>query len=303
MKKLLFALLATVAVTPAMAQDWGYTQGRAAAPQQRTYQQQAARPVQVRQVEQKTTADYKLGNPLYHPAAGQVVLGANALYHYTPKEESIGQAKVNGWEVTPEFEVGLTKKLSLLGSVTYGQSKVKSDAGTTGEIYPVGAGLKGHKDDVYGAEFGLRYLLASADGFDVNVNASLYYEKNRLDSKAAQWPKNSRKTGTDIALQVGKKIENITPYFTAGFVTDFWSKTGDESGTEMYINPGVYIDMTDCLSLDLSYTSVLGENAMYKASLDVYPTDNVLLSFGGFIYHPETHMDTYGAIAKVKFAF
>ncbi|MDY6408151.1 MAG: hypothetical protein SPL08_05590, partial [Pseudomonadota bacterium] len=166
--------------------------------------------------------------------------------------------------------------------------------------FKVKSGLnKGAKGSTYNGEVGLRYLLASADGFDFNVKAGLYYDKERIK----RYGTTSRTTGTDIALQLGKKIQNITPYFGVGFTSDFWSKRGSSTGTDTYINPGVYIDLNKFLSLDLNYTSEVHHEAVYRATLDFYTTKNTVFSFGGFIIHPETDKDTYGATISAKFAF
>lgn len=86
-------------------------------------------------------------------------------------------------------------------------------------------------------------------------------------------------------------------------VSALWSKRVSSDGTDTYINPGIYIDMTDCLSLNLNYRSEVHDTAVYRTSLDVYSTDNFMLGLGGFILHPETDKDTYGATATVKVAF
>lgn len=298
MKKTLFVLsVALLASTSVYAANWDYAQNYSA-PSYGTYQQPVTRPVAQKNArvlssrkksagQNKTEAQYRLGNPLYHPTRGQVVAGGEASYEYTPKEEAIGQEKVGGYTLAPGVEMGLTNKLSAYLDAGYGKFRVKSGLS------------KGLKFANYAIQTGLRYLLASADGFDFNVKAGLYYDKERLQNHFVT----ARRTGTDIAFQVGKKIRNVTPYFSVGFATDFWSKRYSSSGTDTYINPGVYIDLTKALSLKLDYTSVTHGDARYRATVDVYPTKATVFSLGGFIYHPETDRDTYGATAGMKVAF
>ena len=240
-----------------------------------------------RSEEAKANSPYRIGNPLYHPRQAQTLLGAGLSYWYEPKEKKVGQEEVHGWILTPDAEHGITDKLSLVAHGSYGRYKVKSGAN------------KGAKEDTFDASVGLRYLLVSVDGFDFNAKAGLYYTKDRYKHHQVL----GRRTGTDVALQVGKKIQNITPYFTVGFQTDFWSKRYSGSGTDTYINPGVYIDLTKNLSLNLDYVSYEHSNATYRATFDFYPTNAGVVSLGGFIIHPETDKDTYGATAAFKVAF
>jgi len=235
----------------------------------------------------KNNSPYRIGNPLYHPTKGQTLLGMGVSYWYEPKEKKVGQEEVKGWIFSPGTEYGITDKLSLFAGGNYARYKVKSGAN------------KGAKEDTYDASAGLRYLLVSVEGFDVNAKAGLYYIKDRYKHHNVI----GRRTGTDVALQIGKKIQNITPYFTVGFQTDFWSKRYSGSGTDTYINPGVYIDLTKNLSLNLDYVSYEHGDATYRATLDIYPTNVGVISLGGFIIHPETDRDTYGATAAVKVAF
>ena len=236
---------------------------------------------------QKNKSSYRINNPLYHPTKGQGLVALLTSYHYIPKEEKIGQDEMTGWTFGPGMEYGITDKLSLIAAGDYGRFKVKSGPS------------RGKKLDLYNASVGMRYLMASFDGFDFNARAGLYYEKDRVKHHMVA----SRRTGTDIALQLGKKIENITPYFTVGFRTDFWSKRYSGSGTDTYINPGIYIDLLKNLSLNLDYISFEHGDATYRATLDIYPTNVGVISLGGFIVHPETDRDTYGATAGVKVAF
>ena len=278
-------------------QQQGYQQQgyQRQAPQQRGYQQQAYQQQayqqrgyqQQRKQANKNDSKYRIGNPLYHPAPNQTVATGETGFYYTPKVSQIGQEKATGWTLSGIAEMGLTKALSAFINAGYGQYKIK---------VPDYKNIKRH---VYNTELGLRYLLASADGFDLNVLAGLYYEKGRIQNHRVE----GRATGTDIGFQVGKKIQNITPYFGVGFTTDFWSKRGSASGTDTYINPGVYIDLSNYLSLNLGYTSVIHGDAVYRAILDAYVSNNVMVSFGGLLVHPETDKDTYGVTAGVKVAF
>ena len=149
MKKLLLVLLASAAVTPAMAQNWGYAAqqgGDTTTVYQRTtttYQQpvvtttttttnrQAQPAAQNVKYTTKTVATevaptYKLGNPLSRPRANKVVFGVDGRYMYQPKDDAVDRDKTTGWAVSPNIEVGLTDKLSIKASVGYGQSKIKS---------------------------------------------------------------------------------------------------------------------------------------------------------------------------------
>jgi len=282
MKKSLLVLgVALLTSTSVFASNWGYAQN----PSYGTYQQPAAQSAPVRKRAPETT--YRMGNPLYHPTKGQKLFTAGSSYQYIPKEDAIRQPKVMGWTLDPEGEVGLTDKLSVYLNGGYGRFEVKS--GPT----------KGRKVSEYAAAAGVRYLLASADGFDFNVDAGLYYDKSR----AKDFGTTARRTGTDIGFQVGKKIMNMTPYFGVGFQTDFWSKRGSSHGTDTYINPGIYIDLTKVMSLNIDYKSVVHDDARYGATLDVYPNRRFMLSFGSFVEHPETDKDRYGLTGAIKVAF
>jgi len=249
--------------------------------QQQAYQQRGAQPQRKRGSD--TDSKYRIGNPLYHPAPNQTVLTGETGYYYTPKVKEIGREKTTGWTLSGIAEMGLTKALSLFVNAGYGQYRIKVPS------------YKNVKEHIYNTEVGLRYLLASADGFDFNVLAGIYYDKGRVQDHGVA----GRTSGTDIAFQVGKKIQN----YSVGFMTDFWSKRGSSSGTDTYINPGVYIDLSKYLSLNLNYKSVVHGDAMYRAILDAYVSNNVMVSFGGLLVHPETDKDTYGATAGVKVAF
>ena len=235
----------------------------------------------------KNNSPYRINNPLYHPKKDQALLAGSVTYWYEPKEKKVGQEEVRGWLFSPGTEFGITDKLSFLLGGSYGRYKVKSGA------------ARGAKEDTFDASTGLRYLLASADGFDFNVKAGLYYIKDRYKHHTVI----GRRTGTDIALQLGKKVQNITPYFTVGFQTDFWSKRYSSSGTDTYINPGVYIDLAKNISLNLDYITYEHSSATYRATFDFYPTNVGVISLGAFIIHPETDRDTYGATAGLKVAF
>ena len=295
MKRSLFVLsVGLLLSTSALAGNWNYAQNPSASAYG-TYQKPVACPEEAQQeatspVRKKHAyrhkSEYRMGNPLYHPRRGQTVLTGGASYYYTPREEKIGQDKTTGWTVDPAVELGLTNKLSLYANGEYGRFRTRTNYGP-------------EKFSQYDAAVGVRYLLASADGFDFNASAGLYYSKERV----REYGTLARRTGSDVGIQVGKKIQNVTPYFGVGFKTDFWSKRHSSNGTDTYINPGVYIDLTKALSLNLNYTSVVHGDAMYRAIFDVYASNNVMFSFGGFIIHPETDKDTYGATAAVKVAF
>ena len=147
MKKSLFVFGTVLLLgTSAFAANWDYAQGGYQRPVTR---QQQSSPV-FKANANRTTSPYRLGNPLYHPAVGQTVLAASASYYYMPREKRRGQEKVTGWTIDPMGEMGLTDRLSVFLDAEYGRFKVKS----------------GPKASTYDAEIGLRYLLASADGFD-----------------------------------------------------------------------------------------------------------------------------------------
>ena len=282
MKKSLFVLgTALLFSTSAFADNWSYAQGG-------TYQRPVNRPQQSAPAYKSSAnanknSQYRMGNPLYHPRAGQKVLTGTASYYYMPREKNVPQEKTTGWTIDPMGEIGLTDRLSVFLGAQYGRFKVKS----------------GPKATTYDAEIGARYLLGSADGFDFNVNAGLYYDKDRANNVGTV----SRRTGTDLALQVGKKIQSITPYFAVGFKTDFWSKRRSSHGTDTYINPGVYVNLTKTVSMDLSYTSVIHDDAMYRAMFDIYANRNTMFTVGGFVVHPETDNNIYGVTAGVKVGF
>ena len=129
MKKSLFVFgMGLLLGTSAFAQNWNYAQS----PAYGTYQESVVRPdtrqAQAvsarRQREGRTTSAYRIGNPLYHPTAGQSLLTGKASYYYTPREESIKQDKVTGWTLDPSFEMGITNKLSAYVGAGYGQFKV-----------------------------------------------------------------------------------------------------------------------------------------------------------------------------------
>lgn len=269
-------------------QNQGYTQ--------RTNQQKiktTQRPTtQTRKrVKKKNSSTYRIGNPLYHPEVNQVLLTLGGTYGYVPREEMIDQDKESAWFLEPSAEIGLTDSLSVFVKGSYGQAEMKSGY------------FKGEKVNMYDAEIGLRYLLASVDGFDFNVKAGLFYEKLRDKKTKARDKETARSTGTTVALQVGKKIQSVTPYFEVGFKSDLWSQRGCSEGTNTYINPGIYVELTRHLGLDLNYTSITHGDAEYNARFDVYAANNVMVSLGGFLTHPETDQDTYGAKASLKVAF
>ena len=313
MKKLLLVLLASAAVTPAMAQNWGYAAqqgGDTTTVYQRTtttYQQPVVtttttttnRQVQpatqnvqytTRTVPADAPAKYKLGNPIGRPHAGGVFLGAEATYFYVPKDDAENQDKVTGWTVIPNIEIGLTDKLSIKGSVGYGQAKIKSGID------------KGVKLSTYTADAQLSYLLASLEGLDFNVHAGAYYNKERWKYGSSHGTV-YRTSGADVGLLVGKKIQNVTPYFGVGFQSDFYSSKDNETGTQTYINPGIYVDINKTLGLDLSYESYTHGTATYQARLDIYPANNVVIGVGGYIMHPEEKTSLYGAKVNFKVAF
>ena len=291
MKKLLFVLLASASISPAMAQTYYVPVQRTSQPvvQTQTVQGQATQK-QVRRVV-KAPVKYKLGNPLYRPAAQTGVIGGEIRYTVVPKTSV--HAKSDGWDIVPDVAFGLTDKLSVKGSAGYGRSEIKSGA------------MKGNKTFSYQAEVGLRYLIASADNFDFNVNADFYYMRTR--TKTGGDHQNNHLSGTNIGLQVGKKIENITPYFGIGFRSNLWSKQGNapagNNDTNVVINPGIYIDVNEQVGLDLSYSSIVHQIATYRGVVDFYPQENVVLGFGAFMAHPETDLDGYGVLANVKFKF
>ena len=292
MKKSLFVLgTALLFTTSAFAGNWDYAQG---SPTYGTYQQPVVQSasakttktslVRKKSADKKTaTSGYRIGNPLYHPTAGQTLLTGTASYYYIPREEAIGQEKTTGWTADPVAEIGLSNQLSTYFGADYGQFKTKG----------------GVKFSTYNAAIGLRYLLASVDGFDFNLKAGLYYDKGRLKNVRTTY----RETGTDLGLQIGKKIQNLTPYFGVGFKTDFWSKRGSSSGTDTYINPGVYIDLSKAVSLNLGYSSIIHSDAEYRAMFDIYAARNTMFTLGAFVIHPETDKDTYGATAGMKVGF
>ena len=281
MKKFLLVLLASAAISPAMAQTYQpYNYG---APVQRTRQ-----PVMQQQVRRaKAPEKYKIGNPLYHLSAQSGIVGGEMRYAIVPKTTS--HAKSDAWDITPDISFGITDKLSVHGFARYGRSEVKS--GPT----------KGNKLSSYEAQAGLKYLIASVDDFDFNINADIFYTRSRRELGALH--QNDHRSGTNVGLQVGKKIENITPYFLVGFTSDFWSKKGSAAGTNTVINPGVYIDLTEQVSLNLSYESVVHQIATYKGVVDFYPQNNIAIGVGAYIAHPETDLDMYGALANIKVKF
>ena len=296
MKKLLFVLLASAAISPAMAQTYKYvpaqrtnqpivlTQGVQGQPIQGQNTQQ-----QVRRVKKHPT--YKLGNPLYRPAAQKGVVSGDIRYTRTPKNNTIAQRASGSWDVIPAISFGLTDKLVVNASAGYNRKEIKS------------APNKGAKISSYRTQVGVSYQFASVDGFDFNGGIGAYYEYVR-DSKMAELPsKTGRVSGTDVNLQIGKKIENVTPFFTIGFLSDFWSKRGYQTGTNTYINPGVYIDLHEQVGLKLDYTSVVHAASTYRAVLDFYPQNNIVLGLGAFIVHPQTDTNNYGALVNFKFGF
>ena len=280
MKKLLFVLLASAAISPAMAQTYSY------APAQRT-RQPVAQTQSVQAKRAKAPEKYKLGNPLYRPAAQTGIIGGEIRYAIVPKTSS--HAKSDAWDIIPAASFGLTDKLSVHGSAGYGRSEIKSGP------------AKGSKLFSYQAEAGLRYLIASVDDFDFNVNADVYYTRSRRRIGGAR--QNNHTSGTNVGLQLGKKIENVTPYFSVGFTSDFWSKKGSAAGTNTFINPGIYIDLTDQVSLNLSYESVVHQIATYRGVVDFYPQNNIAIGIGAYMAHPETELDGYGMLANIKVKF
>ena len=80
MKKFLLVLLASAAISPAMAQTYQpYNYG---APVQRTRQ-----PVMQQQVRRaKAPEKYKIGNPLYHLSAQSGIVGGEMRYAIVPKQ-------------------------------------------------------------------------------------------------------------------------------------------------------------------------------------------------------------------------
>jgi len=231
---------------------------------------------------------YKMANPLYRPAADKYIVGGEINYARSPKKNSVGQPKAENYAIEPSFVYGITNKLSVDGSIGYGRTKFKSGA------------LKGSKRNNYGAEANLSYLLASADNFDFNANAGLFYQKFRNKIAGTN---SGHRSGADIGLKVGKKVDNITPYFGVGFISPLWSSRGTGTGTETYINPGVYVDLTKQLALDVSYTSVTHQAATYQAVLDIYANSDIVFGVGAYFVHPESYTNEYGALVNVKFGF
>ncbi|MBP5534073.1 MAG: hypothetical protein J6Y03_01020 [Alphaproteobacteria bacterium] len=296
MKKLLFVLLASATISPAMAQTYNY------APAQRTRQPMAqTQGVQAKRA--KAPEKYKLGNPLYRPAAQTGIMGGEIDYARRPKKTSIGQQSASAWEVIPEIKYGITDKLSIEANANYGDLEFKSG----------GAGIKGAKSSLYGATANLRYLVASVDNFDFNIYGGASYRgmkagnnKMKNINRAVGIRNTQHRSDINVGLQVGKKIENVTPYFAVGFQSEFWSSRGNNiapAGTNTVINPGIYIDLNEQIGLDLSYRSVVHENATYKAVVDFYPQDNLVVGVGAYMIHPQTDLNEYGALANIKVKF
>ena len=317
MKKILFALLATVAISPAMAQTYNSNGYRTTPRPQPVYRTTRPTQQQTRQMREpavyrtnepvqyqtyqtnqqptykkaETSSKYALGNPMYRPGKNKGVVAGSVSYSRIPKNDAIAQRSESFWEVVPSFEFGLTDKLVLNATVGYERNEIKSKP------------KKGAKINSYYAEVGASYQILSIEGVDFNAGLSAYYEMYKDKKEAKYAIKNGRISGTDLAFQIGKKIENVTPYFKVGFLSDFWSKRGCSNGTNTYINPGIYIDINEQFGLNLDYTSVVHADSTYRAVLDFYPQDNISLGFGLFMSHPETDGDIYGGLANFKFGF
>ena len=255
MKKILLVLLATAAISPAMAKE----------------------------------SAYKLANPLYRPTAKAGVIGGEISYARQPKDLDIPQEKAESYRFVPEISYGLTDKLAFNAAAGYGRAKGKSGV------------IKGDRANEYSAKAGISYLIASAEGFDFNVNADFLYEKERTKIGGAS--RSRHHSGVDVGLLVGKKIDKLTPYFGIGFESDLWSSRWTKRGTETYINPGIYIDLCDKVALDLNYESITHGDAPYKGIIDFYPQDNVVVGVGAFMVHPETDTNQYGGLANIKVKF
>ena len=296
MKKLLLVLLATAAISPAMAETTYNSTVYRTRPQQvyRTRQPQTTYKTREPAVYRKdTTSKYKLGNPLYRPGEHKSIIGGEVSYTRAPKNNSVIPVRNSSgtWNVIPRFTYGITDKLLATGSVGYSRKEIKSGVN------------KGAKINAYQTQVGINYQIASIEGFDFNAGAGVYYENIR-DNKQAEMPRKSgHVSGTDINFQVGKKIQNLTPFFGIGFLSDFWSTRRYGSGTNTYINPGVYIDLHEQVGLKLDYTSITHGDATYRATLDFYPQSNAVLGFGAFLRHPETDANAYGALLDFKFGF
>ena len=295
MKKILLALLASAVISPAVAQT-AYSQNRniyRTRPQQ-TYAQPTRSAYQTREpavYKKDTKSKYKLGNPLYRPGEHKGVVTGDVSYTRTPKNNSIGQDAAGTWDVFPTVSFGLTDKLVAGASAGYNRKEYKSGANKKAKI------------NAYRTNVGISYQLASVEGIDFNTGIAAYYEYYR-DGKRVDFPqKNGHRSGTDLNFQIGKKIQNFTPSFTIGFLSDFWTTRGYQTNTTTYINPALYIDLHEQVGLNLDYTSFVHGSATYRAVLDFYPQSNAVLGFGVFAVHPTTNTNNYGALANFKFGF
>lgn len=308
MKKILFLGIAlTTLSVPALAQNWNYaTQGRGYVSQyQQPVQRKVAQPyrqatrnpsgyIKVSEGTAQNRANYtnannlsssyKLGNPLYMPAQGHVFLNAGFNFLMVPEEKNIGQEEASGWEILGGFTFGVTDNLSL--SIDGGYASSETDETKV-------------ETTSYGIRLGARYKVASVDGFDFNIGANLNIEKAEEDVGYAS--EDIRLSSTDIYLLMGKKMQNVSPYFKVGFNSSLWSEVN--TGTSYFVQPGLYFDINQQVGLDLNVDIVENSNTAYNARLDFYPAENISLGVGFTFAAPNDSFGYYGLLTSAKFAF